>query len=130
NMLAIALATLGRIETDATVRTSLADLIDKFWDSGDSRSALHTEQPWFDVIAAGFGRAPIVDVPARMKASLLGYGPVPTFQRDRINCDAGEIAAGSCLAIDWTTTIQLSSAKGHGGSVVAKKILPMSERPD
>jgi hypothetical protein len=130
NMLAIALATLGRIESDVAVRGKIGDLVAKFWDSGSSRDASHDEQPWFDVIAAGFGKAPIAEVPARMKANLVGYPAVPTFQRDRINCDDTEIAAGSCLAVDGVTTIQLSSNKGRGGSTVAKTPVPIGVRPD
>lgn len=131
NMLAIALATLGRVENEPSVRAQLYDLIDKFWDPGaQSRSAVHTEQPWFDVIVAGFGRAAKTEVPDRMKASLLGYPAAPTFQRDRINCDAGEISAGSCVGIDGSTVIALSSAKGWGGSTVAKNLVPLGVRPD
>lgn len=129
NMLAIALATLGRIETDKTIRDRLYELVDKFWGTS-SRAASNTEQPWFDVIVAGFGRAPKTEVPARMKNNLGGHSPAPTFQRDRINCDAAEISARSCLAVDGTTTITLAASKGWGGGPVATALVPLSVRPD
>jgi hypothetical protein len=130
NMMAIALATLGRVESDPNVRARLSEMIDKFWDAGDSRSAVHVEQPWFDVIVAGFGGSPRPDVPGRMRAALLGYAPAPTFQRDRVNCDDGEIAAGSCLAIDGKTTLTVAAKRGHGGAVVATAPLALAIRPD
>lgn len=130
NMLAIALATLGRIETVPAVRAKLTQLIDKFWDSGNNRSAKYAKQPWFDVIVAGFGGSLRPEVPARMHDALVAYPAAPTLQRDIINCDAGEIAALSCLAVDGVTTIPLSSSKGRGGSIVSTMSVPVSVRPD
>ena len=133
NMLAIALATLGRIENDPVVRGVFHDLVDKFWDPAgipQTRAAKGSQQPWFDVIVAGFGRSAKPEVPDRMKTNLLGLPAAPTFQRDRVNCDAGEIASLSCTAIDNTTPLALSSAKGWGGNVVAKNLVPLSVRPD
>ena len=115
NMLAIALATLGRIETVPAVRARLTQLIDKFWDSGNNRSAKYAKQPWFDVIVAGFGGAARPEVPARMHDALVAYPAAPTIQRDVINCDAGEIAALSCLAVDGMTTIPLVVGEGSWG---------------
>ena len=37
--------------------------------------------------------APQIEVPGRMAANLIGHGPAPTFQRDRINCGAGPVRA-------------------------------------
>jgi hypothetical protein len=130
NMLAIALATLGRIETVPAVRARLTQLIDKFWDSGNNRSAKYAKQPWFDVIVAGFGGSARPEVPARMHDALVAYPAVPTMQRDVVNCDAGEIAALSCLAVDGVTTIPLSSTKGRGGSIVSTMSVPVAVRPD
>ncbi len=130
NMLAIALATLGRIETVPAVRAKLTQLIDKFWDSGNNRCAKYANQPWFDVIVAGFGGAARPEVPTRMHDALVAYPAAPTIQRDIVNCDAGEIAALSCLAVDGVTTIPLSSSKGRGGSIVSTMSVPVSVRPD
>jgi hypothetical protein len=48
---------VGRIETNKDIRARLSELIDKFWDAGDSRSAVHAKQPWFDVIVANLSPA-------------------------------------------------------------------------
>jgi hypothetical protein len=131
NMLAIALATLGRIETLPAVRTRLNTLIDKFWDTGTSnRAAKGAKQPWFDVIVAGFGATAHPEIPGRMHDALVAYPAVPTIQRDVINCDAAEISALSCLAVDGVTTIPLSSTKGRGGSIVSTMSVPVAVRPD
>jgi len=131
NMLAIALAILGRTETDPYAREKLATALDtQFWNAGSDRDASHAKQAWFDAIYGAYGPKPPADLRARVTENLSGFQPAPAMQRDRINCDAAEIAAGSCLAIDGTTTIALSSTPGHNDSVVAKTVLPMSIRPD
>ncbi len=130
NMLAIALATLGRIENDVQVRSDLGELIDQFWDTGSDRCASVVAQPWFDVIVAGFGRGEKAEVPARMVENLGGHPLAPAFQRDRVNCDAAELAAGACIAIDGTTVIILAGGQGHGGTPVATEVLPLTIRPD
>lgn len=130
NMLAIALATLGRIESDPVVREDFASLVDSFWDGGSSRAANVIAQPWFDVVVAGFGRAPKLDVPDRMRENLGGHGPVPTFQRDRVNCDEAEIEAGECLGIDGVTTLVLADGTGWNGTIVATEVVPLTIRPD
>ena len=80
NMLAIALATIGRIETDPSVRTDFEDLVDAFWGGADSRSAVHDEQPWF-----GYGFSVILGPGGEVLAgakSLYGseivYATIPT----------------------------------------------------
>jgi hypothetical protein len=131
NMLAMALATLGRTETDPYVRAKLSDALRaQFWDTGNDRDVSHVKQAWFDAIYGAYGPTPPSDLRARVKENLSGFQPAPAYQRDRVNCDDAEIAAGSCLAIDGKTTIVLSLTRGHNDVVVAKTPLPMSIRPD
>ncbi len=131
NMLAIALATLGRVETDPYVRSRLDETLQKhFWSTGDSRDAKHVGQAWFDAIYGAYASAPEAGLGARIEASLLGLPDVPALERDRTNCDAQEITAGSCLAIDGKTTITLAKERGHGGLVVADAVVPATLRPD
>lgn len=131
NMLAIALATLGRIETDAYVREQYDKTLQtQFWSHGDDRDVSHVHQAWFDAIYASYATTPVSGVPERIAADLAGFQGAPAFERDRVNCDDGEIAAGSCLAIDGKTTIVLAKGKGHGGGPVAQDPLPRSIRPD
>lgn len=130
NMLTISLALIGRTETDPYVRDMLDQALTKgFWSTGDSRDVSHTKQPWFDAVYAAYAKAP-EDVSARLAEGLAGFQGAPSFERDRVNCDDTEIAAGKCLAIDGVTTIELEADKGHGGSAVSKHILPWSIRPD
>ncbi len=131
NMLAIALATIGRVETDPYVRQRLDETLTKqFWNTGDSRDASHAKQAWFDAIYGSYAASPDAGLEARIAANLLGFADAPAIERDRNNCDAQEISAGKCLAIDGKTTITLAKEKGWGGTVVADAIVPQSVRPD
>lgn len=131
NMLAMALATLGRIETDTYVRQTLAGALrTQFWDADSDRDVSHIKQGWFDAIYGAYGPTPPSELRARVAENIGGFQPAPAFQRGRINCDEAEIAAGSCLAIDGKTTLALSTIRGHNEVVVAKTLLPMSIRPD
>lgn len=131
NMLAMALATLGRIETDPYVRSKLRDTLQKqFWDAGSDRDVSHTKQAWFDAIYGAYGPSPPDDIRARVAEQLRGFQPAPAFQRDRVNCDDGEIAALKCVAIDGKTMLTLSPSRAHNEGIVATIVLPMSIRPD
>jgi hypothetical protein len=131
NMLAMALATLGRIETDPYVRERLSFTLDKqFFNQGDDRDGSHTKQAWFDAIYGAYGPNPPSEIRARVTEHLSGFQPAPAFQRERINCDEAEIAALSCLAIDGKTMLTLSPSRAHNMGIVAKTIIPMSIRPD
>jgi hypothetical protein len=132
NMLAIAYATLARFETDPGVRAKLQDSIQHaFWDVGSARDVSHVKQAWFDAIYASL--SPNADAGAianRIREQLSGFQPAPAFERDRVNCDDQEIAAGQCLAVDDTTVIHIAAGTNHGGGKVADAVLPMSIRPD
>ncbi len=131
NMLALALVTLGRFERDTRVRETLMDALEgQWWSTGNDRDVSHVGQAWFDAIYAAWARKAPADIRARVTTSLGNFNPPPAFQRDRINCDDTEIAAGVCLAIDGKTTITLSKIPGHGGGPVAKEIVPMVLRRD
>ena len=131
NMLAIALATLGRVETDPYVRQRLQETLDtQFWSTGSTRDVEHSEQAWFDAVYGGYSATPPAGLRGRVENNLGGFQTAPAFERDRVNCDDAEIAAGVCTAVDGSTMIVLDSGKGHGGGVVAKDIVPMSVRPD
>jgi hypothetical protein len=131
NMLAIALATLGRFETDPEVRATLEQTIaTQFWSTNSSRDVSHVKQAWFDAIVGAYSPAAAPTIPARIRENLGGFNPVPAFQRDRVNCDDAEIQKGECLAVDGKTVITLHKEKGWGGGVVAVDIVPMAVRPD
>jgi MYXO-CTERM domain-containing protein len=131
NMLAIALATLGRFETDPYVRQRLQATLDaQFWSVGSDRDASHVKQGWFDVVYGAYGTLHPAEIRARVAGNLGGFQPAPAFERDRVNCDDAEIAAGACVGLDGTTVITLLPQPGHSGQPVAKDIVPKSLRPD
>jgi hypothetical protein len=131
NMLAIALATLGRFESEPEVRSRLQETLQKqFWSTGNSRDVSHVKQAWFDAIYGAYAAAPPPEIRTRVGENLAGFNPPPAFLRDRVNCDEAEIGKGVCVAIDGTTMIKLAVGKGHGGGVMAESIVPMSLRPD
>jgi hypothetical protein len=129
--LSAALAVLGRLETDAGARAAVDRAIARqLWATGDDRDASHLRQAWYDVVVAAFGRGEHLDVRSRVRDSLDGFRDAPAFQRDRVNCDDAEIAAGACVAIDGVTRITLDPRRGPGGRVVAREPVPMRMRPD
>ena len=131
NMLAISLALLGRTETDPYVRGRLDETLQRqFWSTGDPRDVSHAKQAWFDAVYGAYAASPAPGLAARIQECLGGFQDAPAFNRDRVNCDDQEIAAGRCLAVDGVTTIVLANGKGHGGAIVAKELVPWSVRPD
>jgi hypothetical protein len=131
NMLAIALATLGRFETDPYVRKQLGATLDhQFWDVGSDRDVSHVKQAWFDAIYGAYGAAPPPEIRARIQEDLGAFQAPPAFERDRVNCDDAELDAGVCVGIDGTTMITILPSAGHSGQPVAKDIVPKSIRPD
>jgi hypothetical protein len=132
NMLAIAYATLERVETDPTVRAELQTALETaYWNTGDSRDCSHDLQPWFDVVYASFSTSADAGALAdRIRAQLSGFQPAPAIERTIVNCDAGELAAGQCLAVDGMTVIHLEPTPDSYGSRVATVSLPTSVRPD
>ena len=130
NMAAIGLATLGRFETDPAVRAEITTTLEQqFWSTGSDRDASHIEQAWFDAIMGAYSAAAPATISERVSANLGGFPPAPCLERDRTNCDAAELAAGTCLGLDGTTVITIAG-NGHGGQPVAEDVVPMGIRPD
>ena len=131
NMLAIALATLGRFETDAYVRQKIQATLDtQFWSTGSDRDASHVKQAWFDAVYGAYGTLHPPEIRARLAENLGGFQAPPAFERDVVNCDGAEIDAGVCTAVDGKTQIHLLASAGHGGEVEAADIVPKTLRPD
>ncbi len=131
NMLAIALATLGRFETDAYVRARIQATLDaQFWNAGSDRDASHVQQAWFNSVYGAYGTLHPPEIRTRVAANLAGFQTPPAFERDVLNCDPGEIDAGACTAVDGTTQITLEAQPGHGGELEAVAVVPKDIRPD
>ncbi len=113
NMLAIALATLGRFETDAYVRMQLGSVLDNsFWNTGDSRDASHVQQAWFDAVYGAYAPSPPETIRARVAQNLGEFQTPPAFERTVTNCDAAAMDAGSCVGVDGTTMITPGAQAG------------------
>lgn len=93
-------------------------------------------QSFFDLVAAHAAGKGAVGVPvspatdsnalARAEATLRGFPEAPYYARTVENCDAGEIASGTCLLNDGTTVVKLSNGKA---GLLADRALPMALRP-
>src|SRR5262249_1674410 len=81
-------------------------------------------------IYGAYGTLHPKEIRDRVTENLGGFQPAPAFERDMVNCDDTEIAAGVCLAVDGVTMIALSPNPGHGGGVGAEDIVPKHLRPD
>ncbi|HEX8795112.1 MAG TPA: hypothetical protein VF765_29395 [Polyangiaceae bacterium] len=131
-MLAIAYATLMRVETDPRVRAAIGGALETaFWNTGDTADGNHTQQAWYDAIYGAFAPAAVLhdaSLRSRIQNDLSGFQPAPAIERDIVNCTPADIDAGSCIGIDGKTMITLVG--NAGGSPVAKDIVPMPIRPD
>ncbi len=131
NMAAIGLASLGRFETDGYVLEKLATTLDtQFWDVGSDRDAKTVAQPWFDAVYGAYSASAPADVPARVAGVLAGFPPAPCVERDVINCDEGELAQKTCVAVDGVTTLHILDGTGHNGQPVSAEVVPIAARPD
>ncbi|RLB57809.1 MAG: hypothetical protein DRI34_06760 [Deltaproteobacteria bacterium] len=66
---------------------------------------------------------------ARMRQTLQEFPRPPFWEFARENCDAQEIAAGSCLAEDGQTVLTVLGEVGRGGALLVAEPLPMRLRP-
>jgi len=133
NMAFVAAYGVLRYETDGTVAPRIrAILQDHLWAPGRDREANGLGQAFFDVIYAGFhsgDRALGTTAIAEGLANLAEFPDPPYWNPLVENCDPAEITAGSCTAIDGTTTIVLAPDLGRGDSVVALEPLAKRLRP-
>lgn len=92
-------------------------------------------QSFFDLVVAhtsgdGTAGASMTSVDAALVArattTLKGFKEAPFYAPTVENCDANEIATGTCVLADGVTVVKLSSTKSGLG---ADKALPMSLRP-
>jgi hypothetical protein len=133
---------LLRYEADGTLRARYQRaLTDYVWDGlfanwGVSR----VDQAYFNVIQAAFTPGPpSADVADRAADDLVGFPDPPYWDLPRrVNCDAEEIASGTCLAVDGVTVIHIAGYTvngefrffpGHGGDPQADAPLPRTIRP-
>jgi MYXO-CTERM domain-containing protein len=99
---------------------------------GKDREARGLKQSLFDFIYAGFrsgGTDDAGNTAVKDGLQTLREFPNQPYWNDAvINCDDGEIAAGSCTAVDGST-IELSDEEGWKGRLVAIDPVPRKIRP-
>ncbi|OGQ11898.1 MAG: hypothetical protein A2138_19610 [Deltaproteobacteria bacterium RBG_16_71_12] len=128
NMAWVAFHQLLRDETDDTLRaTYRAALEGELFDNDRSHCANNLPQAYFHLVRAAF-IAPDTDVVDAALAQLAGWPEAPLFERAIENCDAAELASGSCVADDGTS-LTLAEADSWNGSPVATTALPIGVRP-
>jgi hypothetical protein len=120
-----------RYETDPVLRTSYQQMLaDELWTGPRPHMGLDIQQAFFNVIYAGFKSGATDDLQADNAAGSLVEWPEPPYFNSAVeNCDAAEEAAGSCLAIDGATIIELDSIRARGGGLASTTTLPKRLRP-
>ena len=125
NMAFVSAWGLLRYETDPDLRARYSEIVaTELWDTGHPHDGASLQQAFFNLVRSGLTG----DDPATTAAATaqLGEFAAPPYWDARVdNCDAGEIAAGSCVAIDGTTQITLLEP----GSDVSVTPLPKRLRP-
>jgi hypothetical protein len=127
NMAYVAAYGLLRYETDPALRTRFEAILDtELWDTGHAHDGESIQQAFFNLIYSAF-RTPGNDAPTTSAAvaQLHEFATPPYFDQPVENCDAGELAAGACVAIDGSTQITLITA----GENLARDPLPKRLRP-
>ncbi|HEU0034408.1 MAG TPA: hypothetical protein VFQ53_27485 [Kofleriaceae bacterium] len=118
-----------RYESDPALRATYEQILaTELWDAGHPHDAASMQQAFFNLIYAAF-RTAGNDVPSTTNATTqLGeFVAPPYFDAVVENCDGNELAAGSCLAIDGTTTIMLvAPGQAKSRDPVPKRVRPPS----
>jgi hypothetical protein len=139
NMAFCAIWGLLRFEPDLGIADAVrGTLVDQLYPESDQsgRSARGLQQSFFDFMVAGFapdGTDGVDPLGAQALAdgvsTLVDHPDAPLWDDAVENCDAAELAVGTCTAIDGTTTLTLAGSLGWGDTVVALEPLPIAIRP-
>jgi hypothetical protein len=125
NMAFVAAYGVLRYETDPDLRaTYQAILEEELWDQDHPHDGGSIQQAFFNLLYSAF-RGNDAAVTGNAVQQLHEFVAPPYFDYRVDNCDEGELAAGSCTAIDGTTTITLTEP----GSGLSRDPLPKRLRP-
>ncbi len=129
NMAFVAAYGLLRYESDSALRTTYAAILEnELWNVGSRHDGESTQQAFFNVLYSAF-RANGNDATTTANAvEQLGEWVDPPYWDYAVeNCDANELAAGTCTAIDGTTQITLVAANsGESRDALPKYLRPPS----
>ncbi len=132
NMAFIGFYGLLRYEPDPALRALYRQsLVEALWDTGASpRQPRVLAQSFFDFLFAGLSGDATALEPLAGASRTLAEFPAPPYWNDRVeNCDADELSALSCIAVDGETPIAISPEAGRNGAIVAVDVLPKRLRP-
>jgi len=125
NMAFVAAYGLLRYESDPALRTTYENLLaTELWDVGHPHDGKSIQQAFFNLLDSAF-RTGGNDAPttAAAVAQLHQFAMPPYFEPVVENCDASELAAGTCIAIDGTTQITLVAPNDATSRVALPKRL-------
>ncbi len=131
DMTSIALWLLLYLETDPEVIEPLQLFLEEGWwnREGESHTAALCKQPMWNMIYMTLTRQGVsqdlIDATADL---LMGFELGPYWNPRRENCDAQEIAAGKCIAIDGVTELIIEN-QDDTGLLMATEALHPSIRP-
>jgi hypothetical protein len=134
NMAFVAAYGLLRYETDVELGAQIRAILEtELYVVDGERGARGLGQSFFDVMYAAFRLGgsilgPGADALVDGTATLVDFPSPPYWDPLVENCDATEIAALTCTAIDGST-LELSPDPGWGGRVVATTPLPVALQP-
>ncbi len=126
NMAFVSIYGVLRYETDPALRSAYQTILqDDLWTGPRPHMGLEIQQAFFNLLYAGFRAGATDDAQANNAAASLIEWPAPPYWDPLVeNCDAAELSAGTCLAIDGTTVITLDSIPARGGGAASETPLP------
>jgi hypothetical protein len=131
DMTGVALFLALYLENDPAVTKVLRRFLEIGWwnRAGENHTARKCKQPlWHALYLASTDKGTDPDLVQEL-ADLLAAFPLGPYWNDAvINCDAQELSAGSCLAVDGETTLTLSTPPA-GLNAMATEALDPSIRP-
>jgi MYXO-CTERM domain-containing protein len=131
NMAFVAIYSLLRYESDPVIAQQVRSILEQqLYAPGLDRQAQGLQQSLFDFIFAGFRgegiKGPGATALQDGMVTLEDFPDPPYWDEEVINCDAQEIAALQCSAVDGT---QLTLFDLGDGKAVSEEPLPMRIRP-
>ncbi|HWB76384.1 MAG TPA: hypothetical protein VG755_15545 [Nannocystaceae bacterium] len=133
NMAFCAIYPLLRYEPELELAMQVRSVLEAqlYGEDGD-HSARGLKQTFFDFVIAGFGVEGTSGIGSNALVdglvTLVGHPDAPYWDDLVENCDAAELDAGECIAIDGSP-ITIASSPGWGGGPVADDPLPIAIRP-
>lgn len=118
-----------RYETDPTLRAKYESILAReLWDANHPHDGESTQQALFNLLHSAFATAG--NDAAATAAAIVQLGEFvtpPYFDYPVENCDAGELAAGTCTAIDGTAITLVAANQAVSRTPLPKRLRPPSD---